>query len=270
MATSYRLPRITADTVVVLNTPLPADTVLANGVLTVLDDASNVAIGIKAVDFLSFNSEAGSLGVANEIEIDLAGVTVIANLTYSYSVYGPYAQNFFGGGTETGAIYTTRTYNVSLPALPAPTPTMLAAAFRDRINADTNAYFTATAPGGVTFKVLADSANAGALVSETIPNGAVINQIIPWVSPVGTTQEVLAQVNNAALVVGSVYDRIIVNFRKPINSNIVNGLRVIKDTRLVVYFDTADGGTAAAVALLSNILLGNHTPVKSYLGCPQV
>ena len=269
MATSYRLPRITADTVVVLNTPVPADTVLANGVLTVLDDASNVAIKMKAADFLSFNSEAGSLGVANEIDVDLTGVTVIANLSYSYSVYGPYAQNFFGGGTETGAIYTTRTYNVSLPAIPAPTPVLLADAFAARINADTNAYFTATSGAGQ-FQVLADSANAGALVSENAPIGAVITQATPWVSPVGTTQEVLAQVNNAALVVGSVYDRVILNFRKPINSNIVNGLKVIKDTRLVVYFDTANGGTAAAVHFLSDILNGTHAPVTDYLGCPQV
>lgn len=269
MATNYRLPRITADTVVVLNTPVAGDTVLANGVLTVLDDASNVAIKMKAVDFLSFNSEAGSLGVANEIDVDLTGVTVIANVSYSYSVYGPYAQNFFGGGTETGAIYTTRTYNVSLPALPAPTPTLLADAFADRINADTNAYFTATSAAGQ-FQVLADSANAGALVSENAPLGAVITQVTPWVSPVGTTQEILAQVNNAALVVGSTYDRIIVNFRNPINSNIVNGLRVIRNSKLVVYFDTADGGTAAAVALLESILLGTYTPVADYLGCPQV
>ena len=268
MATNYRLPRITADTVVVLNTPVPADTVLANGVLTVLDDASNVAIKMKAADFLSFNSEAGSLGVANKIKVDLAGVTVIANLSYSYSVYGPYAQNFFGGGTETGAIYTTRTYNVSLPALPAPTPTLLAAAFAARINSDVNAYFTASA-AAATFSVLADSANAGALVSETAPVGTVITQSTAWVSPVGTTQEVLAQVNNAALVVGSTYDRIIVNFRNPINSNIVNGLRVIRNSKLVVYFDTADGGTAAAVALLSSILLGTEAPAD-YLGCPQV
>lgn len=269
MATSYRLPRIAADTVVVLNTPLPADTVLKYGVLTVLDEASNVAIKMKAVDFLSFNSAAGSLGVANEIDVDLTGVTVIADLTYSYSVYGPYAQNFFGGGTETGAIYTTRTYNVSLPALPAPTPVLLADAFAARINADTNAYFTATSGAGQ-FQVLADSANAGALVSENAPNGAVITDLVPWVSPVGTTQEILAQVNNAALVVGSTYDRIIVNFRNPINSNIVNGLRVIRNSRLVVYFDTADGGTAAAVTLITNILDGSFTPVKAYLGCPQV
>jgi len=270
MATNYRLPIITADTVVVLNTPLPTDTGLKNGVLTVLDEASNVAIRIKAADFLSFNVASGSLGVANHIEIDLAGVTVIPNLTYSYSVYGPYAQNFFGGGTETGAIYTTRTYNVSLPAIPAPTLSMLADAFRDRINADTNAYFTSTTAGGASFKVLADSANAGALVSENIPNGAVVNQVTSWVSPVGTTQEILAQVNNAALVVGSVYDRVILNFRKPINSNIVNGLKVIKDTRLVIYLDTADAGTVAAVTLINSILDGSYTPVKAYLGCPAV
>jgi hypothetical protein len=267
MATNYKLPKIAADTVVVLNTPLAADTVLANGVLTVLDEAGNVAIKMKSADFLSFNSEAASLGVANEIDVDLAGVTVIANLSYSCSFYGPYAQNFFGGGKETGAIYTTRTYNVSLPAVPAPTPTLLAAAFADRINADVNAYFTATAALSV-LTVLADSADAGALVSET-PVGTVVTQATAWVSPVGTTQEVLAQVNNAALVVGSVYDRIIVNFRKPINSNIVNGLKVIKDTKLVVYFDSANVGTAAAVALLESILLGTEAPAK-YLGCPQV
>lgn len=267
MATNYRLPIITADTVVVLNTPLPADTVLANGVLTVLDEASNVAIRMKAADFLSYKSAAGSLGVANVIAVDLSGVTVIPNLSYSYSVYGPYAQNFFGGGTETGAIYTTRTYNVSLPTLPAPTPALLAAAFAARINADTNAYFTSTVAGS-TFRVIADSANAGALVSENAPLGAVISQVTAWVSPVGTTQEVLAQVNNAALVVGSVYNRVIVNFRQPINSNIVNGLRVIRNSRLVIYYDSANAGTAAAVTLITNILSGAYTPVAGYLGCP--
>jgi hypothetical protein len=34
--------------------------------------------------------------------------------------------------------------------------------------------------------------------------------------------------------------------------------------------DSTNGGTAAAVALLTDILDGSYTPVSDYLGCPQV
>lgn len=267
MATSYKLPKITADTVVVLNTPVAGDTVLANGVLTVLDDAGNVALKVKAADFLSYDYDAAAAGTANEINFDLAGVTVVANTTYAVSIYGPYAQNFFGGGKETGAVYTTRTYEVSLPASPAPTTALLSAAFTARINADVNAYFTAT-DNGTDFNVLADSVLAGSLVA-TAPLGAVISDVTPWVAPVGTTTEVLAQVNNAALVVGTAYDRYVLNFRKPINNNIVNGLKVIKDAKLVIYIDSADAGAAAAVTLIGSIFAGTET-AADYLGCPAV
>jgi len=267
MATNYKLPKITADTVVVLNSPVAGDTVLANGVLTVLDDAGNVALKVKAADFLSYKYAANALGVANKLKIDVAGVTVIANLSYSVSVYGPYAQNFFDGGKESGAVYTTRTYDVSLPALPAPTTALLSAAFVARINADTNAYFTAT-DNGTNFNVLADSALAGSLVAAA-PLGSVITDAVAWVSPVGSSTEVLAQVNNAALVVGSVYNRFVVNFRKPLNNNIVNGLKVIKDAKLIIYIDKTDAGAAAAVIAITKILNGTAT-AADYLGCPAV
>lgn len=273
MAISYKLPKITNDQVVLLNTPVAGDTVLATGVLTIKDEAGNIALNIKAADFLSFNYEAATAGVANAVDADLSGVIVNPNTPYVMSIKAPYVQDFFGGGQETGAVYTVRSYTVSVPALPAPTPAILQAAFVARINSDVNNYFSATAEAGNVVRLTADSAMAGPLNVEA-PAGTIITDFTAWVAPVGTISEVIGYVNDSTIVTGPSYDRFVVTARKPINNNIVNGLQVIKVSKFIVYMNTADGGTAAAVSLLTSILDGSYASslvnTAKYLGCPSV
>jgi len=270
MAISYKLPKIeNIDAVSVLETPLAADTDLASGLLTVLDEAGNVSIQVKASDLLSFTYDAYAAGTANVQKVTLTGVTVIANSQYSLTIHSPYVTNFFAGGQETGAIFQTRTYTVGVDATPSVDE--LGALFVARIAADPNAFFTASYNSGTDeLTITALSAFAGQL-QITAPQGAAIATVTAWVEPVGSSQEVLGYVNNASLVVaGGTYNRFVIRYRKLIRHNAVTGLQVVKPVNSLVYLNTANGGTAAAVTLLTDILDGSYTPVADYLGCPAI
>jgi len=267
MAITFKLPKIDADSALLLNTPVAAtDVVLANGVLTVKDESGANALVLKASDLINYDYNAYSAGTANVVDVDLTGVTIVNKGIYALTVYAPYVQNFFGGGKESGAIYQTRTYTVSTDA--TATVAELQAAFVARINADVNAYFSATSQAGDVVRITADAAGFGPLTVEA-PAGATVADQTAWVSPVGTTNEVLQYIPDAALVTGT-YNRYIITYRKFIRHNIVNGLQVAKPVQAVVYLNSADAGTAATVTKLTNILSGAYTPVADYLGCPAV
>lgn len=267
--TLYKLPKINADMALHLDTPLAADTVLADGVLTVLDESGDVALKVKVSDITSFSYDAYAAGTPNDVNIVLTNVVMNEGTVYSVSVYGPYVQNFFGGGQETGAVYQTRTYSVSVPAIaPALVPTVdqLGAAFAARINNDPNAYFSATYTAGTdTLLIEADSAFAGPL-EVTAPDGAVITDAVAWVEPVGSISEVSKYINETILGSAS-YSRFIIRHRKFIRHNAVTGNEVVKPSLALVYIDSTE---AAAITLLTNILNGAYTPVADYLGAPQV
>ena len=182
------------------------------------------------------------------------------------TISAPYAVNFFGGGQETNAIFQTRTYTVSLDA--TATVVELRDAFVTRINADVNNYFSAAGVAGDIVRVTADAAGFGPLTI-TAPALSVVTDSVAWASPVGTTNEVLQYIPNAALVSGT-YNRYIITHRKFQRSNIVNGLQVVRPVQSIVYLNSADAGTAATVTKLTNILSGAYTPVADYLGCPAV
>jgi hypothetical protein len=269
MAISYRLPKIdNIDAVSVLETPLVGDTDLAAGLLTVLDEGGNVAIKVKASDLLSFSYDAYTAGTANSVNIDFTAVTMIANNQYTLTIYAPYVTNFFAGGQETGAIFQTRTYTVGVSATPSQAE--LAQLFASRITADPNAFFTVTyVPLATDINVTALSALAGQL-EITAPSGTILTTNAGWVAPVGTLSEVLGYVNNPAIVQGPSYNRFVIRYRKLIRHNAVTGNQVVRPVNALVYMDSTNGGTAAAVALLTDILDGSYTPVSDYLGCPQV
>lgn len=270
MPISYKLPKIdNIDAVSVLETPLAADTALASGLLTVLDEGGNVAIQVKASDLLSFSYDPYAAGTPNVQRVILTGVPMVANTQYVLTVYAPYVTNFFAGGQETGAIFQTRTYTVGVDA--TPTVDELGALFAARIAADVNAFFTASYNAGTDqLTITANSAFAGQM-QITAPTGSIVNTLIPWVEPVGSSAEVLGYVNNASLVVaGATYDRFIIRYRRLVRHNAVTGLQVIRPVNSLVYLNSADAGTAAAVTLLTDILDGSYTPVADYLGCPQV
>ena len=267
MAITFQLPKIDADSALLLNTPVAAtDVVLANGVLTVKDESGANALILKASDLINFDYNAYAAGTANVVDVDLTGVTTVINGVYSLTIYAPYVKSFFGGGKESGAIYQTRTYTVSLDT--TPTVAELQALFIARINSDVNAYFSATAQAGDIVRITADAAGFGALAI-TAPAGATVADSTAWVAPVGTPDEVLQYIPNAALVSGT-YNRYVITYRKFIRHNIVNGLQVVKPVQAIIYLKSTDGGTAATVTKLTNILSGAYTPVADYLGCPAV
>jgi len=277
MAITYKLPKIDNDQVVILATPVAGDTALANGVLSIKDEAGNVALKVKASDLLSFKYNAYAAGTANVVNVALASATLAAGGVYSLTVYAPNVQNFFGGGKETGATYQARTYTVSFAALPASAPTaaQVATALVARINADTNAYFTATVASSTTVQITADNAGFGALVITHNFTGTVtVSDATAWASPVGTADEVKGYVGNDLLVTGSQYNRYEINYRKVIRHNAVTGLQVIKPVTALVYLDVADSGTATAVTLLTSILDGSYgtsyATLAKYCGCPAV
>ena len=269
MAITFRLPTINADSALLLNTPVAAtDVVLANGVLTVKDESGADALVLKASDLINFDYNAYSAGTANVVDVDLTGVTILNNGIYVLTVYAPYVQSFFGGGQESGAIFQTRTYTVSLDA--TATVAELQAAFIARINADVNAYFTATSQAGDVVRITANAAGFGPLTVNA-PAGATVADFTAWASPVGTTNEVLQYIPNAALVTGT-YNRYIITYRRFLRNNIVNGLQVVRPVQAIVYINTAVVGPepAATVTKLTNVLSGAYTPVADYLGCPAV
>jgi hypothetical protein len=267
MAITFKLPKIDADSALLLNTPVAAtDVVLANGVLTVKDESGANALVLKASDLINYDYNAYAVGTANVVDVDLTGVTIVNNGVYYLTVYAPYVQNFFGGGKESGAIYQTRTYTVSLDG--TATVAELQAAFVARINADVNAYFSATSQAGDVVRITADAAGFGPLTVEA-PAGSTVADQTAWVSPVGSADEVIQYIPNAALVSGT-YNRYVITYRKFIRHNIVNGLQVAKPVQAIVYLRSTDAGTAATVTKLTSILSGAYTPVADYLGCPAV
>ena len=267
MAISYKLPKLNADSALHLDTTLPADTVLADGVLTVKDEAGTDALKVRISDITSFSYAAATTGTANVVNVVLTGITAAAGASYSLTVSAPYVENFFGGGQETGAIYQTRTYSISFAAAPAAAPTVdqIGAAFAARIAADPEKFFTATYNTGTdTLAITAASAKAGALIV-TAPTGAVVSDATAWVSPAGILDEVSEHIN-ASLLGSALYSRFIIRHRKFIRHNAVTGNEVAKPSIALVYIDSTD---AAAITLLTNILNGSAT-AADYLGAPQV
>jgi hypothetical protein len=261
-----------------LNTPLAAsDVVLANGVLTIKDEAGNNAVVLKTSDLLGFRYNAETAGTANVVDVDLTAAVLVLNNIYSLTISAPYVQNFFGGGQETRAVYIPRTYTVSVDA--TPTVAELQAAFIARINSDPSAYFSASSVAGDIVRITADSALAGPLFVETNVPGitaAMITSSTAWVAPVGSATEVLNYVPNSTLVTG-VYNRYIILHRSIIRHNAVSGLGVIRNATSLVYINTTvvGGEPAAIIAKLTSILNGSYGAVSlaqaaNYLGCPAV
>lgn len=272
MAINFKLPKIDADSALLLNTPVVAtDVVLANGVLTIKDNSGADALVIKATDLLNFDYNAYSAGVANVVDVDVTACNILNNGVYSLTISAPYAVNFFGGGQETNAVYQARTYTVSLDA--TATAQELRDAFVARINADVNAYFSAAGIAGDIVRITADAAGYGPL-NVVAPTGSVISDNVAWVSPVGTADEVLQYIPDASIVTG-VYRRYVITYRKLIRHNIVNGLQVVKPVQAIVYLNNGAGTTAAMVTKLTSILDGSWAVASlaqaaNYQGCPAV
>lgn len=279
MAFTYKLPKFEADAAAVLDTPnAGTDNDLAQGVLTLLNEAGDDALVVKMGEITGWKYDDYAAGTANEIDVDFTTATLLANSVYSISLKLPYLVNFFGGGAhatadaqQSDAIYTSRTYKVYTGAAPigANFAEDVANAMRDAINADLYAAFSATAAAGV-LTVTADSASAGAFISN-VSNapGATVSDATPWVSPLGTPDEVKDYVSSD-LVSGAGYDRYVIEYNKFIRHNAVKGLEVVKPAIFVLFVDKDNAGNATFVAGLTAMLDGSHTPPADYLGAPSM
>ena len=268
----YQFPKMgNVDSVTVLDTPVTGDTAMAGGTLTVKNEAGADSFVCRAADLISFSEAAYAAGTAHAVNVTLTGITVVNSRVYSLTVTAPNVINFFGGGRETGAIYQTRTYNVSSDA--SATVDEIGAAFAAAITADPMAYFTATYTSGTDILLItAASAEAGALVI-TAPAGATQADQAAFVAPVGKVSELEAYGISAASLAGTEYHRFVVRHRKLIRSNAVSGLQVFAPVNSLVFIqDTTAGDTAKA--LLSDLLDGSHgssyANIQKYLGCPSV
>lgn len=268
MAFNYQFPKLSnVDSVTVMNTPVAANDVdLDKGTLTIDGDAGGLVI--RACDLLAFDQTDFTAGTPHAVDVDLTGVTLAANQIYSLTVFAPNIKNFFGGGQETGAIYQTRTYNVSSGSS-APSASDLRDLFIDAIAADPGAYFAAASGGAGIVEITALSADAGAL-EITAPAGATVADATAFVAPVGTEAEVLAYGISPAVAEAAGYDRYIIKHRKFTRSNAVSGLQCVAPVISLVYLKQDDAGTGATVTKITSILNGSYTPVADYLGCPAL
>jgi len=266
MAFNYQFPKIgSIDSVTVMNTPAAADYDLDAGTITLVGDAGGLVV--RACDLLAFDQTDFTAGTAHSVNVDLTGITVVNNRVYSITVSAPNVKNFFGGGRETGAIYQTRTYNISSDI--TATVAEIQASFVAAIAADPGAYFTASAEAGDVVRITALSADAGAL-EITAPAGATLADNAAFVAPVGTEAEVLAYGISAAVADAAGYDRFIIKHRKFTRSNAISGLQAVLPAISLVYLKQDDAGTGAAVGAIEDFLDGTHTPVADYLGCPAL
>lgn len=262
MAITFRMPKMVVDAAINLDNPNGSDYTLANGVLTFLDNAGNISFVTKVSDLLSFSLDDYNAGVANIVGVDLNSAIVDNNTQYAMTIFAPNVINFFGGGKETGAIYQTRTYTVGTSATASTTELMNL--FVDRINADQNAYFTASTGMGDVVVIEANDAGFGALVVTCTTTGSSILDLVPWESPIGTVNEV-SQYIPTSQIGAAAYDRLIIRSRKAIRHNIVNGLQVIKPIDTLIFIKAGYGDLSD----ITDILSGAWTPAD-YLGCPQV
>ena len=269
MAFNYQFPRMgSIDTVTVLNTPAGTDYDLDAGTITIKDEDANASLVVRACDLIAFDQTDFTAGTAHAVNVTLTGITVVNNRIYSLTVFAPNVINFFGGGRETGAIYQTRTYNISSDN--TATVDEIGAAFKAAIDADPGAYFSATYTAGTDIlKITAASAKAGAL-EITAPAGATIADATAFVAPVGTEAEVLAYGISAAVADPAGYDRFIIRHRKFTRSNIISGLQAVAPVISLVYLKQNAAGTGAAVGAIEDFLDGTHTPVADFLGCPAL
>jgi hypothetical protein len=239
------------------------DATLATGILTIKD--ATVAIkDIKMTDIIDWSVADYAAGTAEIATINFNAATLVANTQYSLTVRLPNVVDFFGGGRESRAMYTTRTYTISTDA--APTANEVAAAFKARMDEDTEAGFTATVATH-TVTITAQDATAGAFeINVSNITGTVVTATTPNVLPVGTIGEVQQYVPTATGA--GTYDRYIIKYRKYIRHNAVKGLHVVKEENLLLYALASDNLPTTLTPLLNGSHGSSYANIQKYLGAP--
>lgn len=256
----YVLPKKNIDQVIVLNTPVVGDAVLAVGTVTLLDEAGSVALKLKMTDVIGYKKDAYTAGTAHVVDVDVTGAILVANGTYSLTVSAPNVVV-----KESGAVFQTRTYTVSVDA--TPTVAELQALFVAAVNADAYATATASSQAGDVVRLTADSVFYGQLQVSTNVVGVTVADQTAYVAPVGSYSEVasFSLPSDAVVLAGGNYDRYTIKYNKFVNNNAVSGLKVVKEAVVYLYLDSLNGGTAATEVVIDAHFAGTSTAAK-YLG----
>lgn len=262
----FKLQKVEADQVIILNTPAAADAVLALGELSLKDEAGAVAFRELIRDITGKRKTAYSAGVANVRTINLTALSLPA--TGSASIYSITTQ--LSNVTEFGVLRAERTYVVSSDT--TATNDEVGAAFVQRINNDLDAGFTAAYDSGTNVLTLtAGSASYGELNVTNNFNIAVVDAT-PWVAPSGTTADALQYVPAAPALVSATanYTKYLIRYRKLIRHNAVSGLSVTKTANLIVFADSLGGSYAAYATALDDALAGTTATAGAYTGTPSI
>lgn len=271
MSATFVLPSKDYEQVIVVNTPLAADAVLANGVITLKDEAGVDSLALRLPDILAGKKFANAVGAASVATITLTSVSIVNNGRYELVVSLPNRKDFFLYGKEYNPLLLLRTYSVSLDA--SATVDELGAAFAAAINADTEAGFTAAyTSGSDELAITAASVDAGKF-SITAPTGATVS--IAYTASVGSVTEVEANAPGKSLA-GTSYNRYEFKAKKLIKHNAVSGLSVYKTVKYAIYAKTS---STAYEAVLDNLLAGTiavtdlatvGTQVAKYFAVPSL
>lgn len=265
MAFNYKLPRKNYDKYLVLDNPVANDIVLANGTMTMTDTVTGGTLAFKIVDGIKRKKTSYTAGTANVKTVEFSGGSFTANSTYSLTVAVPYLVNFFGGGKETKAVYTSFTKTISVDG--TPTAAEAATAFAAAINADATIPVTAAVVSSTQVTLTADSANGGSLEVSTSVSGATITDSTPWVSPAGSSAIVLSNTLPSLVLAGSQYTTYEFVVRELVPQNAVQGMNAVKKQKIVVYVNEGAAAFAASITKIDAVIGGTST-AANYLGIP--
>ena len=267
MAISYKLNKIDADQVVIVNTPLATDAVLALGELTLLDEAGAVALKPLIRDVVGKRKTAYAAGTA---EVNTITLTTIALPTAgSASMYKITIQHA-NVVDASGSPAVEKSYIVSSDT--SATVDEIGAAFVTRINNDLFSGVVASYNSGTDVLTLTSaSANYGNM---TVTNGFNIAVVIstPYVAPSGTYADAAQYLSNnlSLLALSANYTKYLLRVRKLIRHNAVTGLFVYKVVNVLVFADALNGGYAAYAAALDAAVGGTTATAAAYTGTPTI
>jgi hypothetical protein len=270
MAIKFALNLVDADKVIVVNTPLATDAVLALGKLTLLDESGAQGVAPLIRDVVGSRKTAYTTGTAEVNTIDLTSVPAFGggfgnDSTFKLTIA---LSNVI---EPTGALRAARTYIVSTDA--TATTDELGALFAARINNDLDAGVTAAYnTGSNVLTITAGSANYGNMIVKTSFAATVVVSV-PFVAPSGVTADAAQYFPaNGSIVSGTAqYVKYLLKARKLIRHNAVTGLSVFKNVNYLVFVDGAAGaGFTAYAAALDAALAGTTATAGAYTGTPAI
>ena len=270
MAIKFALSKVDADKVIVVNTPLATDAVLALGKLTLLDESGAEGIGCLIRDVVGSRKTAYTAGTAEVNTIDLTSVPAISASFGNDSSF-KMTISLSNMVEPTGGVRAARSYIVSTDS--SATTDELGALFAARINNDLDAGVTASYNAGSNvLTITAGSANYGNMIVKTSFAATVVVSV-PFVAPSGVTADAAQYFPaNSSLVSGTAqYTKYMLKCRKLIRHNAVTGLSVFKNVNYLVFVDGAAGaGYTAYAAALDAALAGTTATAGAYTGTPAI